>query len=269
MVKIAILGSTGMLGNAVSKYFLKKENYEVYTSFRHEEPPYGKNNFYFDALDPSASILPKVDYIINCIGVIKPFMKKGPENAIVINSLFPHTFSNFCKNNNIKMIHITTDCVFSGKKGNYTESDLHDCLDDYGKTKSLGEPRDCMVIRTSIIGEEIKNNVSLIEWAKSQKNLEARGFTNHLWNGITTTEYAKICDQIIQNDFYENGLFHVHSESVNKFELLKMISDSLSLNLQIEPYETGISCDRTLSTEKDLMSKITISPLNTQINNLK
>jgi dTDP-4-dehydrorhamnose reductase len=224
MVKIAILGSTGMLGNAVSDYFLGKENYQVYLSSR-DEACEKENHFYFDATNPSSSVLPQVDYVINCIGVIKPFMKKGIENAIVVNSIFPHKFANFCKENNTKLIHITTDCVFSGKTGRYFESSLHDCLDEYGKTKSLGEPNNCMVIRTSIIGQEIKNNVSLVEWARSQKGKEVRGFTNHLWNGVTTTEYAKICDQIIQKNLYKEELYHVYSNYVNKFQLLNFKFD--------------------------------------------
>lgn len=268
MVKIAILGSTGMLGNAVSDYFLGKENYQVYLSSR-DEACEKENHFYFDATNPSSSVLPQVDYVINCIGVIKPFMKKGIENAIVVNSIFPHKFANFCKENNTKMIHITTDCVFSGKTGRYFESSLHDCLDEYGKTKSLGEPNNCMVIRTSIIGQEIKNNVSLVEWARSQKGKEVRGFTNHLWNGVTTTEYAKICDQIIQKNLYKEELYHVYSNYVNKFQLLNLISDSLSLGLQVSPHQTEESCDRTLATEKDLMSKLEISTIEEQIKNLK
>jgi dTDP-4-dehydrorhamnose reductase len=268
MVKIAILGSTGMLGNAVSDYFLGKENYQVYLSSR-DEACEKENHFYFDATNPSSSVLPQVDYVINCIGVIKPFMKKGIENAIVVNSIFPHKFANFCKENNTKLIHITTDCVFSGKTGRYFESSLHDCLDEYGKTKSLGEPNNCMVIRTSIIGQEIKNNVSLVEWARSQKGKEVRGFTNHLWNGVTTTEYAKICDQIIQKNLYKEELYHVYSNYVNKFQLLNLISDSLSLGLQVSPHQTEESCDRTLATEKDLMSKLEISTIEEQIKNLK
>ncbi len=268
MVKVAILGSTGMLGNAVAQHFLNNDNYEVFLSSR-DDTCENKGYFYFDALNPTACMLPKVDYVINCIGVIKPFMKNGIENAIVINSIFPHTFSAFCKSNNIKMIHITTDCVFSGKTGRYSESSHHDCLDEYGKTKSLGEPENCMVIRTSIIGAEVKNNVSLVEWVRSQKGKEVKGFTNHLWNGVTTTEYAKICDQIIQKNLYKEDLYHVHSNYVNKFELLNLISESLSLGLEVQPHQTEISCDRTLMTEKDLMSKLEISTLEEQIENLK
>lgn len=270
MVKVAILGSTGMLGNAVSKYFLSKKEYKVYTSYRSDPLPEGENNFYFDALEANFDNIPDVDYVINCIGIIKPFMKNNNKNAILVNSLFPRRLSEFTKSKNIKMIHITTDCVFSGAKGRYTEGDLHDCLDEYGKTKSLGEPENnCMVIRTSIIGEEIKNNASLIEWAKSQKGKSVNGFTNHFWNGVTTTEYAKVCDQIIQKELYQEDLFHVHSNDVNKYQLLEMLSDTFSLGLDISPYQTTDVCDRTLRTEKDLMSKLFVSSLSEQIKNLK
>lgn len=260
MNKIIILGSTGMLGNAVASYFLANDNYEVVTTYRDKTVAFGKNDIYFNALNMDFSELPAdADYIINCIGIIKPFISDDLENAVAINSLFPWKLADWCEKNNIKLIHITTDCVYSGNKGKYTESDLHDALDAYGKSKSLGEcAQKAMVLRTSIIGEEIHKNASLIAWVKSQKNKQIKGFTTHLWNGITTKKYAEVCDKIIANDLYEKGLFHIHaSDDVSKYQMMLYFNEKYDLNLKIEK-SSPISCDRTLRSEKDLCEKLEI-----------
>jgi dTDP-4-dehydrorhamnose reductase len=269
MTRIVILGSTGMLGHKVFEHFSNLEGYEVFGSYRNKSVAPAKNSFAFDAESPDWSKIPECDYVLNCIGVIKPFMKDNTIGAIKINSFFPWALSEWCESNNTRLIHITTDCVFSGNDGSYTEESLHDCLDDYGKSKSLGEPTNCMVIRTSIIGEEIHKNASLIAWAKTQKGKSVNGFLNHDWNGVTTLEYAKVCQQVIDKGLYEIGLHHVHSpQSVNKFELLQIISDRFELELQINPYETANSCDRTLSSGKELINNVHISTIQKQIEEL-
>tara|TARA_R100000234_G_scaffold62075_1_gene37593 strand:- start:162 stop:971 length:810 start_codon:yes stop_codon:yes gene_type:complete len=269
MTRIVVLGSTGMLGHKVFEYFSNLEGYEVFGSYRNELVAPARNSFAFDAENPVWSNIPECDYVLNCIGVIKPFMKDNTVGAIKINSLFPWVLSGWCEDNNTRLIHITTDCVFSGNDGSYTEKSLHDCLDDYGKSKSLGEPTNCMVIRTSIIGEEIHKNASLIAWAKSQKGTTINGFTNHYWNGITTLEYAKVCQQIIDSGLHSVGLFHVHSpEPVNKLELLKFISDRFKLELNINSFETENICDRTLCTNKNLVKNLNISSIENQIGEL-
>lgn len=271
IMKIAILGSTGMLGNAVGRYFLEKygEN-DVFLSYKNEDVSYGKKRFYFDALnflEGNRHILPECDYIINCIGVIKPFMNANQKNAIKLNSLFPLILADYCENKKPNLIHITTDCVFSGKDGKYTETSAHDALDDYGKSKSLGEycQKNCMVLRTSIIGEEIHKKASLLEWVKSQKDKDVNGFTNHYWNGVTTKQYAKICSQIIDANLYSAGLFHAFSNIVSKYELVSLINEKFNLNININPVEADVFCDRTLSTEKQLNSNLEIPSLKEQI----
>ena len=271
MVKVLILGSTGMLGNAVYKHFSKSDKFEVYTTYRDSKfKTNDDKNVYFNALDYNNDFesLPKCDYYINCIGTIKPFMKTNTIDSIYTNSIFPHKLSNFCEKNDIKLIHITTDCVFSGKDGNYTEDSLHDCLDDYGKSKSLGEPTNCMVLRTSIIGEEIHKNASLIEWVKSMKGKSVNGFTNHFWNGVTTKHYAELCEKIIINNLYEKSLFHVHSNVVNKYELLNMINDRFNLDLVINQVATETTVNRSLFTLKELNNKLSVKSLQQQIREL-
>jgi dTDP-4-dehydrorhamnose reductase len=168
----------------------------------------------------------------------------------------------------VKLIHITTDCVFSGKDGNYNEDSLHDCLDEYGKSKSLGEPNNCMVIRTSIIGEEIHKNASLISWAKSMKGKEVNGFLNHLWNGITTKRYAEICEEIIENNLFEINLFHIHSNYLSKFELLYLINKKFDLRLKINEYFDKTQIDRRLTTNKKLQNRISFKSIQQQIEEL-
>lgn len=192
----------------------------------------------------------KDDVIINCMGTIKPQVDKlGNVTAIKVNSLFPHYLANVCEQNGYKMIHITTDCVFSGNDGLYTELSPHDCTDVYGKTKSLGEPNNCTVVRSSIIGEEVGQSRSLIEWVKSMKDKSANGYINHRWNGVTCLQMAKVFESIISSNKYWNGVRHIFSpEIVNKYELVQMISDVYGLNIHLTPVDAPIKCDRSLST---------------------
>ena len=274
MKKILILGSTGMLGNAVAKHFLSLDNFDTYLTYRSEEVAFGPKGkrIKFDALIDSLEELPSdFDYVINCIGIIKPFMATNLINSILINSVFPRKLANWCSEKDIKMFHITTDCVYSGYKGKYIEEDLHDALDDYGKSKSLGEPiNDCMVLRTSIIGEEIHKDASLIAWAKKQKGQTVNGFTNHFWNGVTTNQYAKCCEKIINENLYEKGLFHIFaSDIVSKFDMMTYFNEAFDLNLKINPFEANPSCDRSLSTTKDLCKKLDIPTVKQMIEEIK
>lgn len=260
MTRLLILGSTGMLGNAVTKFFLNNKNYDVVTTYRDETVKSLENSVKFDVLNDSLNKLPhNFDYVINCIGIIKPFMKNNVLNAVKINSEFPWELAKWCNENGMKLIHITTDCVFSGNKGQYIESDLHDALDDYGKSKSLGECNtEAMVIRTSIIGEEIHKDASLVAWAKKQKGKSIDGYSTHLWNGITTKEFAKACDKIIQNNWYEKGLFHVFAkDDVTKYQMMQYFNEKFDLNITINKKEPPKS-DRTMRTEKELCKKLNI-----------
>lgn len=268
-MKILILGGTGMLGNAVGKYF-QQLSYDITLTYRTEKAIYGPEKQWklFDPLyNKNLNFLSEYDYIINCIGIIKPFMKFSITDAIFINSILPHKLAEHSP----KLLHITTDCCFSGKKGNYSENDLHDALDDYGKSKSLGEPvNDCMVIRTSIIGEEIHKNASLIAWAKTQKDKEVNGFTHHKWNGITTNYYAKICHKIIENDLYQKGLFHVFAKDiVTKYDMMTYFNEKFDLNMKIKAVDNITEpCDRSLSTTKDLCQKLEIPTVQQMINEI-
>jgi dTDP-4-dehydrorhamnose reductase len=264
--KVLILGGTGMLGSALTKT-LGDEKIKFIATARKKKLGYYKYN----ALQDNLSSLPKVDYIINCIGIINKLITKININeSIYVNSLFPRILSNYCQKKKIKLIHITTDCVFSGKKGNYSELDVHDCTDTYGKTKSLGEPSNCMVIRTSIIGEEIFNKRSLIEWLKLNKGKEIKGYTNHYWNGLTTRHLSQKLVKIIKKKLFKKELFHVFSnETLSKYELIKIINKKFKLNCKIKKHKTAESIDRSLVSKKKLQKKLKIINIIQQINDIR
>lgn len=268
-MKVAVLGSTGMLGFAVGRYFLSSLGEDaVFLSFRNPDLAYGKNQFYYRPLllsAPCPALPSDVDYVINCIGIIKPHMRAGRDSAVFLNAIFPRRLADMCEAAGAKLIHITTDCVFSGKSGSYTEESLHDCTDAYGKSKSLGEPDNCMVLRTSIIGPELHSGVSLVEWLRSQSGGSVKGFTNHLWNGVTTWQYADICLQIIRKSLFECGTYHLVSETVTKFDLLKLLDKIFGFGVRIEPSAEGPAVDRTLDTVKGLSASLEIADLEAQI----
>ncbi len=264
MEKIMVIGSNGMLGYAVSSY-LKTNDYCVVEITRKE----------FDiANDPIEKLelfLDEVGVVINCAGVIKPTIANNTiENVLKINSLFPRNLAKLCNSKEIKCFHITTDCVYTGKKGKYSEEDYFDADDLYGLSKNAGENKDCMTLRTSIIGEENGKSRSLLEWAKSQAGKDVNGFTNHLWNGVTTLYLAEIIETIITQDLFEKGLFHIHSpNTVNKYELLQIFNRAYSLALKINPVEAKEKVDRSLASIYDLSKTVAVKMLEQQINEMQ
>jgi len=259
MSKVFIFGSTGMLGTYLTKYF--KEKYRVYPISR-DQLDIGKSselqifNYIVGGLTIESN-----DVIINASGIIKQ-RNYDTSELIKVNSLFPQILARIKDQVGCNVIHITTDCVFSGLEGNYTENHVHDCLDDYGKSKSLGENNKLTIIRTSIIGEENFNKKSLIEWVKSQHSQSVNGYTNHLWNGVTCLELAHLIEKIIVEKTYWNGVRHVFSpEIVNKSQLLSMINETYKLNLTITDIDVNL-CDRSLST---IYNSLIDKPLSQQI----
>ncbi|MGA7723586.1 MAG: SDR family oxidoreductase [Ignavibacteriaceae bacterium] len=264
MKKIVVIGSTGMLGFAISGYFSKK-NYDVVAISRNE----------FDIANDSMSkfegFLNGVEAVINCAGVIKPTIAKNTiEDVLKINSMFPRNLAIVCDKKGINCFHVTTDCVYTGKKGNYNENDYYDAADLYGLSKNAGENKDCMVLRTSIIGEENGQSRSLLEWAKSQAGKEVNGFTNHLWNGVTTVYLAEIIETILLKNLYQKGLFHIHSpNTVTKYELLQLFDLVYKLNLKINSIEAKESCDRSMASIYPLSKQVAVKSLVQQVKEMK
>jgi len=243
---IFVLGNTGMLGNYISKYLsLKFDIIELNRlKFNIEYP----EDYFLNIWNLSNSI------IINCIGLIPQRSGNTKYDYIKTNTVLPHKLQKICEITGSKLIHITTDCVFSGSRGFYSETSTHDCVDIYGRTKSLGEPENATVIRTSIIGEELQNKKSLLEWVKANKDGEVKGYINHYWNGITCLQLAKICEEIINTNNFWKGVKHIYStQDINKFNLIKLISDIYNLNVCIKVHQTEKQCHRTLiSSRKDI-----------------
>ena len=217
-----------------------------------------------DDLQVAFSKLGHVDYVINCIGVIKPYINDNDAiqraNAIAINSVFPYRLEKWASKSGAKVMQIATDCVFSGSKGGYLESDKHDALDVYGKSKSLGEVpgQSMMHLRVSIIGPEVNRSSSLLEWVRRQpKNAEIKGFTDHLWNGITSMHFARIAKGIIEKDLFEPGVSHVLPvDTVTKFALVSAMVKHLGRSdIQVIATATGDQIDRTLKTESPEMNQ--------------
>jgi dTDP-4-dehydrorhamnose reductase len=263
MQTVLILGATGMLGSAVLREFSTLDCKLIATVRNLSEAPgFPVVEFIeFDAtsgdLNEALGDLKQVDYVINCIGLIKTYIDDSVtekrEMAILINAVFPYTLEAWAAARGAKVIQIATDCVFSGSKGKYLESDKHDALDVYGKSKSLGEvPSSSMMhIRVSIIGPEVNRSSSLLEWVRNQpENAEISGFTDHKWNGITSLHFAKIARGVITDGSFEAGVIHVLPEdSVTKFELVKSMASHLGRSdVKISPKDTGDSVDRTLGT---------------------
>lgn len=261
-MKLTLLGSNGMLGYAVQNYF-KSLSWNVHSLTRNEfdiaKDPFQKfENLMFQH---------SPDLVINAAGVIKPMIaKNSTEDVLKVNSIFPHNLAKWAISKKIKCVHITTDCVYSGTKGLYTEDDYFDATDVYGMSKNAGEPKEIMTLRTSIIGEEKPPGRSLLAWAQSQTGKEVNGFTNHLWNGLTTTEVAKTIHSIIEKKLYSPGLFHLHSaQPVTKFELLKCFNDTYHLNLKINATSANEIIDRSLSSRYSLSKELVTSTIPDQI----
>jgi dTDP-4-dehydrorhamnose reductase len=263
-MKILIFGITGMLGHVLWKNL--KEDFEVYGTTRDNEGsftekyPIFKNNnrnivYEIDVLSKEAvsTVLEKVrpDVVINCVGIVKQLKEaEDPSVSTPVNSLFPHLLAASCAAANIRLIHISTDCVFSGKKGLYRETDPADADDLYGRTKYLGEVSgpDCLTIRTSLIGRELREKKSLLEWFLAQ-NGQVKGYKKAIFSGLTTYSFAEILKEIIVKYPQLNGIYHVANDPINKYALLMRLKDIYKKDNEIIPDET-VKVDRSLDAGK-------------------
>ncbi len=199
-----------------------------------------------DSLIRTFSIV-QPDVVINCIGLVKQLdVANDPLKALPINALLPHRLSLLCGANNARFIHISTDCVFSGSKGQYVETDFADADDLYGRSKFLGEVSDphAITLRTSIIGHEISGNRSLLNWFLSQTG-EVKGFTKAIFSGLPTIELASIIKNIVLAKPELSGLYHVASAAINKYDLLHLIAKQYNKAIEIIP-SNELVIDRSL-----------------------
>lgn len=187
------------------------------------------------------------DVVVNCIGVVKQVeAANDPIASIAVNALFPHRLAALCRSAGARLIHLSTDCVFSGRRGHYAETDTPDAEDSYGRSKLLGEPTgpSCLTIRSSYIGPERGTSHGLLEWFLRQRG-EVRGFRRAVFSGLTTDAFSQMVVSVIRNHPGLTGLWHVASEPINKFDLLTLLKDAYGVRVRIEA-DDMVVCDRTL-----------------------
>ena len=261
MKKLLIIGASGMIGHKLFIYFSKLQNFDTYGFVRNKNIL--SNNKLLDSkkiieveiLKDYAlrniihNINPNI--VINCAGIVKqnPLIK-NISLTIELNSLFPHKLNLICKKEGCKLIQLSTDCVFSGYKGNYKESDFADSRDIYGRTKFIGEviDKNCLTIRTSFIGDELNNRWGLLNWFLSQKNT-VKGFKKSIYSGLTTLEICRVIEKFVIPNEELNGLYHISSKPIDKFSLLVLIREIYEKDINIEK-DILIINDKSLDCQK-------------------
>ena len=260
-MKVLVLGVTGMLGNAVFRFFSNSDGYEVWGTLRSEA---GKHHFSssvhsklisgIDVLDTDAIVtaLNKVrpEVVINCVGLIKQLTEANdPLTVLPINAMLPHRLSRLCDLVNARLIHISTDCVFSGENGMYTEQSPSDAYDLYGKSKYIGEIHDranTVTLRTSIIGHEMGSHYALVDWFLNQ-NESVKGYSKAVFSGLPTVELARVIRDYVLPQPDLKGLYHVSAEPIDKFSLLKLVAETYGKKILISEDES-VTIDRSLDS---------------------
>jgi dTDP-4-dehydrorhamnose reductase len=260
-MRILILGGDGMLGHQLLKQL--KINHDVRVTLRRDLAVYKRfmlfstENSYPGIDVRSSGKLAEAltdfhpDAVVNAVGIVKQLPEASESiPSIEINALFPHRLALLCKDINARMIHLSTDCIFSGNKGNYKESDRSDPDDLYGRTKFLGEVNEkhCLTLRTSMIGQELSRKKNLLEWFLAQK-VTVQGYKKVIFSGFTTLELSRVIENMIINYPDASGIYHVSSEPISKFDLLSIIKKGSKLPIEIIPDES-FACDRSLDSSR-------------------
>jgi dTDP-4-dehydrorhamnose reductase len=194
----------------------------------------------------------KPDHVVNCIGIIKQVSAaQDPLTSIGINSLFPHRLANVCVAAGARLIHISTDCVFSGRKGGYREDDISDAEDLYGRSKFLGEVSGpgSLTLRTSIIGRELRSTTGLVEWFLANRGGSVAGYTNAIFSGLTTLELSRLIRDIITRHRELTGLYQVSVDPIRKLDLLRLLNEAYGTKTEIRPDE-DVHVDRSLDSSR-------------------
>jgi dTDP-4-dehydrorhamnose reductase len=261
-MRVLVLGASGMLGHTMIRVLVQEAQHEVFASARsasvREYFPDDLAPRIFanvDVSDPEAlntlfeRVSPQV--VINCVGVVKQLMEADdPLVAIPINSLLPHRLVRLCERTNARLIHVSTDCVFSGRKGGYVETDEPDAQDLYGRSKLLGEVDgpNAITLRTSMIGHEKRTAHGLIEWFLAQGG-HVKGYARAIFSGLPTCELARIIHDHVIPRRDMRGVYHVAASPITKLELLQLVNNEYRKNLSIEP-DMRLQIDRSLRADR-------------------
>ncbi len=258
--RILVVGANGMLGGSLFRYLSKIPAFEVLGTVRSTEAKFALDQQGFAKIASGVDVTDfqtitkvisdfKPNYVLNCVGVIKQLdASRAPVPSIQINSLLPHQLANVCDEADAKLIHFSTDCVFSGLAGSYKESDTPDATDLYGRSKLLGEvdygPH--LTLRTSIIGHELAKSLSLVDWFLSQ-NVSATGYRKAIFSGMPTIYVAEFLKHYVFGKEL-NGLYHLSVDSIDKYTLLQLINDAYSTGIKIIPVDDFV-IDRSLNSD--------------------
>jgi len=252
-MRILILGAGGMLGHKFMQLLSSK--HEVTGTVRGSALSYNRFGIFdtnrliggmdVNDFDNVIKIISQVkpQFVINCVGIIKQLeVANDPLIAISINSLLPHRLAALCRATGARLIHISTDCVFSGRKGNYQESDISDAEDLYGRSKFLGEVNgeSCLTIRTSIIGRELQTSYGLVEWFLQKSRDRTTGFKKAIYTGLTTIELTQVIQSIIETHPDLTGLYQVSSDPINKYDLLMLARKAFEVSANIVPVDMPV-----------------------------
>jgi dTDP-4-dehydrorhamnose reductase len=263
-VRVLILGGAGMLGHKVWQSL--RDRFETWVTLRSPVSEYAGLNLFdpartLEGVDASnletltrtfARVRP--DAVVNCIGVVKQRpAAKDPIVSLTVNALLPHRLAALCRPSGARLIHISTDCVFSGKRGNYTESDSPDAEDLYGRSKLLGEPHEAasetLTLRTSIVGRELRSTTGVVEWFLGHRGGRVPGFTKAVFSGLTTGELARTIGDLIERRRDLAGLYHVSSAPISKHDLLQRLNAAFDARVTIEPSDS-LTIDRSLDSAR-------------------
>ena len=257
-MRVLILGGSGMLGHKLWQTL--RPRFDTYVTFRQRASAYARLGVFdteravggvsaldFDSVARAfARVRPEA--VVNCIGIVKQdAAATDPLTSIAVNALFPHRLAALCRAAGARLVHLSTDCVFSGRAGNYAEADAQDAGDLYGRTKLLGEVggEGCLTLRTSMIGRELSGAHGLVEWFLSQRTGRVRGFRRAVFSGFTTEALSGIIAGVVADHPNLSGVWHVAAEPINKFDLLTLVKQTYGLEVEIEPDEAFV-CDRSL-----------------------
>ncbi len=262
-MRVLVLGVTGMLGGAVFRAFNGDPTHSVWGTLRSSAGLKYFSDVELSSLLPGVDVLDqdalvavlssvRPDVVINCVGLIKQLADaKDPLSALPINALLPHRLVRLCDLLGARLIHVSTDCVFSGRKGGYLESDLSDAEDLYGKSKYIGELHDspnAITLRTSIIGHELSSSYALVDWFLAQEGA-VRGFSKAIFSGLPTVELARVMKDFVLPHPELNGLYHVAAEPIAKLDLLTLIASQYGKKIEIRP-DASLVIDRSLNGER-------------------